>query len=95
MDEVLSDVEKKETFTYPDNDAADKDSLLRDSSVVYHRVYTYVDFITWPDDIRAEIVDGIVCPMPPPKVRHQDEVLEIAAQIKVSQENRTRCMSRR
>ena len=82
MEEVLSDVEKKEMFTYLDNDTVDKDILLHDAVPVYHRIYTYADFITWPDDIRAEIVDGIVCPMPPPRIRHQDVVLEIAAQIK-------------
>jgi hypothetical protein len=68
----------KKTFTYPDNDVVDKDFLLRDKVPGYHRIYTYVDFITWPDDIRAEIVDGIIYPMPPPKVRHHDVVLEIA-----------------
>jgi Uma2 family endonuclease len=84
MEEVLSDVEAKETFTYPDNDVSGENLLARESGVVYRRVYTYVDFITWPDDIRAEIVNGIVCPMPPPAIRHQNVVLEIATQIKAA-----------
>jgi Uma2 family endonuclease len=84
MEAVLSDVATEEAFAYPDNDAAGKGFWAREHGAVYHRIYTYVDFITWSDDIRVEIVDGEVCPMPPPAIRHQDVALEIAAQIKAS-----------
>lgn len=35
--------------------------------------YTYEDYKNWPDDIRCEIIDGLVFDMSPaPRVKHQD-----------------------
>jgi Uma2 family endonuclease len=82
MYEVLDDVKGVDMFEYGDYEAGIGDLELRDGIPVYHRVYTYTDFFTWPDDFRAEIVNGTIFTMPPPKIKHQDVVLEIASQIK-------------
>ena len=36
------------------------------------KIYTYSDYISWPDDERREIIDGVAYNMSPaPKVKHQ------------------------
>ena len=43
--------------------------------------YTYRDYLTWPDDIRCELIDGEVYMMTPaPLLAHQDVVGEIFRQ---------------
>jgi Uma2 family endonuclease len=44
--------------------------------------YTYEDYITWGDDVRCELIDGVIYNMAAPTVRHQDIVLEIGTQFK-------------
>jgi Uma2 family endonuclease len=80
MGEVLCDVKNGEVFNYRGYD--DEGDMVREMAPSYHRLYTYDDFITWPDEFRAEVVEGEIFTMPPPKVKHQDAVLEIAAQVK-------------
>jgi Uma2 family endonuclease len=47
------------------------------------REYTYGDYLTWEDDRRYEIIDGLVYNMSPaPYRRHQEVLLELAYQIK-------------
>ncbi len=42
------------------------------------RVYTYADYLTWPDDEQWELIDGVAYNMSPaPDRRHQDIVGEI------------------
>lgn len=46
--------------------------------------YTYADYITWSDDERWELIDGVAYNMTPaPSRRHQDVSIELAAQFKV------------
>jgi Uma2 family endonuclease len=43
--------------------------------------YTYRDYLTWPDDVRCELIDGKVYMMTPaPLLSHQDVVGEIFRQ---------------
>ncbi len=45
--------------------------------------YTYRDYLTWPEDIRYELIDGKVYMMSPsPLLTHQDVVGEIFFQVK-------------
>jgi Uma2 family endonuclease len=45
--------------------------------------YTYRDYLTWPDDVRCELIDGKVYMMTPaPLLSHQDVVGEIFFQVK-------------
>jgi Uma2 family endonuclease len=45
--------------------------------------YTYKDYLTWPDDVRCELIDGEVFMMTPaPLLTHQDVAGEIFFQAK-------------
>jgi Uma2 family endonuclease len=46
--------------------------------------HTYGEYLMWPDDQRAELIDGIcyVREPPSPTCRHQDLVLELSHQIR-------------
>ena len=45
--------------------------------------YTYGDYLTWPDDVRCELIDGVVYMMSPaPILAHQDVAGEIFFQAK-------------
>jgi Uma2 family endonuclease len=45
--------------------------------------YTYRDYLTWPDDVRCELIDGKVYMMAPASfLSHQDVVGEIFFQVK-------------
>ncbi len=47
--------------------------------------YTYADYLTWPEDERWELIDGEAFDMTPaPTTRHQEVLLEIASQLKIS-----------
>ena len=44
--------------------------------------WTYADYLTWPDDERWEIIDGVAYAMSPsPGTRHQDISLHLTLQI--------------
>lgn len=44
--------------------------------------YTYGDYLSWPEDVRYELIDGVAYLMAPaPSVAHQDLVGEIYRQI--------------
>ena len=52
--------------------------------------YTYKDYLTWPDDIRCEIIDGVVYMMSPaPILAHQDVAGEIFYQAKQALQGKT------
>jgi len=52
--------------------------------------YTYKDYLTWPDDVRCEIIDGEVFMMTPaPLLTHQDVVGEIFFQAKQALRGKT------
>ncbi len=45
--------------------------------------FTYADYLTWPDDVRYELIDGVAYPMSPaPTLDHQDVVGEIYYQLR-------------
>jgi len=44
--------------------------------------YTYDDYLTWSDDQRWEIVDGVSYAMASPTVRHQDILLNLASALR-------------
>ena len=47
--------------------------------------YTYGDYLRWPDEIRCELIDGVIYDMtPPPMVRHQDVLVELVAQAQTA-----------
>ncbi len=44
--------------------------------------YTYSDYLTWPDDVRYELIDGVAYLMAPaPTLEHQDIAGEIYRQL--------------
>lgn len=44
--------------------------------------YTYSDYLTWPDDVRYELIDGVAYLMTPaPTLEHQDIAGEIYRQL--------------
>ena len=52
--------------------------------------YTYKDYLTWPDDERCEIIDGVVYMMTPaPILAHQDVAGEIFYQAKQALRGKT------
>ena len=52
--------------------------------------YTYKDYLTWPDDMRCEIIDGEVYMMTPaPILAHQDVAGEIFYQAKQALRGKT------
>lgn len=52
--------------------------------------YTYKDYLTWPDDVRCEIIDGQVYMMTPaPILAHQDVAGEIFYQAKQALQGKT------
>ncbi|MEW5814564.1 MAG: Uma2 family endonuclease [Spirochaetota bacterium] len=47
------------------------------------RVYTYADYLTWPDDERWELIDGVAYDMSPtPNCRHQHIWGELYYQVR-------------
>lgn len=47
------------------------------------RLHTYADYLSWPDDARYELIDGIAFAMAPAPLRvHQEILLELAAQTR-------------
>ena len=47
------------------------------------RPYTYGEYLTWPDDVRYELIDGIAYMMTPsPTLDHQDTAGEIYHQLR-------------
>ncbi|MFT3759780.1 Uma2 family endonuclease [Thauera sp.] len=46
------------------------------------RTYTYADYLTWPDDVRYELIDGVPHAMSPaPSRTHQEILQQIASQV--------------
>jgi Uma2 family endonuclease len=47
------------------------DSEVREALVDYNKRYTYADYMTWDDDKRRELIDGVPYLMSAPSPRHQ------------------------
>jgi len=45
--------------------------------------YTYVDYETWDDDFRCELIDGVVYAMGAPTQAHQEILLSLATQFHI------------
>ena len=45
------------------------------------RKYTYADYLTWGDDVRYELLDGVPYMMSSPNERHQWIILDIVQQL--------------
>ncbi|HAO22691.1 MAG TPA: Uma2 family endonuclease [Desulfobacteraceae bacterium] len=43
--------------------------------------YTYRDYLNWPDDIRTELIDGVIYDMSAPSRVHQKVLTELSRQI--------------
>jgi len=43
--------------------------------------YTYGDYLNWPDEIRCELIEGVIYDMTAPSRRHQQISMELARQI--------------
>ncbi len=43
--------------------------------------YTYGDYLNWPDEIRCELIEGVICDMTAPSRHHQQISMELARQI--------------
>ena len=45
-------------------------------------LHTYAEYLTWPDERRYELIDGVAyCMAPPPTLEHQDFAGEIYRQL--------------
>jgi len=47
------------------------ESKVKEALPAYDKLYTYSDYITWDDDIRYELIDGVPYMMSAPNRRHQ------------------------
>jgi Uma2 family endonuclease len=47
-------------------------SEVKEAQVDYNRRYTYADYMTWDDDKRRELIDGVPYLMSAPNRRHQE-----------------------
>ena len=60
----------------PDNKGKTPDSEVDESQVKearpsYNKRYTYADYLTWDDDVRWELIDGVPYMMSAPSWQHQ------------------------
>ena len=55
-----------------DNDKETTDSEVKEALVDYNKKYTYSDYITWDDDNRWELIDGVPYLMSAPNRVHQE-----------------------
>ena len=44
--------------------------------------YTYADYVNWPEELRCELIEGVIYLMASPTEWHQDVVMELAFQLK-------------
>jgi Uma2 family endonuclease len=57
------------------------DSEVREAQVDYNKRYTYADYMTWDDDKRWELIDGVPYLMSAPNRRHQELLGNLYLQI--------------
>jgi Uma2 family endonuclease len=63
-------------YTY---ESEKQDDIAAEPSVAYqNRRYTYVDYLTWDDDIRRELIDGIVYALSAPLQKHAEITMNFA-----------------
>jgi len=48
------------------------ESEIQEAMAAYDGRYTYADYLTWDDDIRLELIDGVAYMMAAPSVWHQE-----------------------
>jgi len=62
-------------------DNNDDNLQIKEAQPEYNKLYTYADYITWPDDERWEIIEGIPIKMDSPTVQHQAIAGELHLQL--------------
>jgi len=62
---------KKEDVIYKDEEK--EPMLVKEASAAYkaERIYTYEDYLNWPEDERVELIDGKIYNMSAPTEKHQ------------------------
>jgi len=63
------------------SEAAGHNRYLRDDWQSENRLYTVEDWLSWDEDVRAELLEGKLIMLAQPTVRHQRVLLEIAGQL--------------
>ena len=63
------------------NEAAGHSSFLRDDGQSENRLYTVEDWLSWDEDVRAELLEGKLIMLAQPTVRHQRILREINGQL--------------
>jgi len=57
------------------------ESKVKEALPAYDKLYTYSDYITWDDDIRYELIDGVPYMMSAPNRRHQEILGNLHGQL--------------
>jgi len=57
------------------------ESEIQEAMAAYNGRYTYADYLTWDDDIRFELIDGVAYMMAAPNVWHQKISRELSFQF--------------
>ena len=78
-------MDKDENFKYPCENN-DEVNMVKEEAVAYGKKqqgeYTLEDYYAIPDEIRVELIDGVIYDMSAPSSIHQDLVLELAVFLK-------------
>jgi len=57
------------------------ESLVKEAKPEYDKRYTYADYVTWDDDTRWELIDGIPYMMSAPNRQHQELSRNLCMQL--------------
>jgi len=55
----------------------------QDMDIALDKKYTYADYLTWDDDVRRELFDGIISLMPGVNYKHQDTSINLLREFLV------------
>ena len=66
----------------PDINTGDSsESEVKEAQVDYNKRYTYSDYVTWDDDQRWELIDGVPYMMSSPRIPHQKVLSNLHGQF--------------
>lgn len=54
---------------------------MGNNAIKNDRIYTYADYLNWPEDERWEIINGVAYAMAPPSTEHQRIVLNLSVEF--------------
>lgn len=84
LEKALSDKELSADITY---DASSRLSFVQETQNAYNVKkqgdYTIEDYYALPDDVRAELIDGVLFYMEAPSVEHQDIITSLIFEIEL------------